>query len=270
MKTTDEILSEMAVVQAKFPVLDSLDSTSGVSFILNLKKFWALLVQMLFAEVEAAKLDIETIIQTASAGSLSWYVDQIKLYQHGDQVSILNGRVAYDVFDAQKQLIKQAACVEDLSTGRLSFKAAKLGEGGFVALDANELEAVKSYVGKIKFAGVVADVISIEADDLKLLATVKIDRQVLRADGALLTDATKFPVNEAIVAFIASLPYNSVLNNTELTDKIQSVKGVKDFSITGSFTRRPVSGTWVSYSREVVSQAGHMKLHNDSNINYTF
>lgn len=269
MNTTEEILSEMAAVQAGFPVLSGLDSTSDVSFFSQLRKMWALLIQIIQGAQDQFRNEIEALIAETSVGSLGWYVDQAKLFQLGDTISILNGKVSYDVIDDQKKIVAQAAITEDPG-GRLTLKASKLGLSGLQPLSVEELAALKSYVGQVKYAGVVCDVISIDADHLKLVGTVKIDRQVLNSSGALLSNTSVFPVQDAIRKYIAYLPDTSALNITGLTDTIQKVKGVKDFTVTGSFSRRPVSDTWVSFSREVISPAGTMTLHNDSTINYIF
>jgi hypothetical protein len=269
MKTTDEILVEMDAAQANFPVLANLDSTSDTSFFVSLKRFFALLMQMLYAEWDRFKLEVETIISANTAGSLSWYVTQLKSFQYGDTVSIIGGRVGYEVQDETKRIVVQVTATEDVG-GRITFRAAKTGEDANQALTADELDALKTYVGKVKFAGVVCDTISMDADDLKLQGTVKVDRQIFKSDGSLLADPTKFPVRDAIVAYLKALPENSVLNNTSLTDQVQKVRGVRDFTISLSATRRPTLTDWTNYAQEVLSQAGHMKLHNDSNLSYQF
>lgn len=269
MQTQEEILAEMDAAQADFPVLATLDSTSDVAFWSQMRKMFALLKQTIQATQDQFFAKVEELIKSASVGSIAWYVEQAKLFQLGDAPIIQNGRMAYDVVDEQKRIIVQAAISEDLNSGRLTLKVAKKTDG-LVPLALDELEAVKSYVGKVKYAGVVVDVISIEADQVKLIATVKVDRQVLTTTGTLLSDSSKYPIREAIAAYLAYLPFDAVLSVTGLTDAIQKVKGVKDFTVTSSFSRRPISDTWVAFSREITSPAGHMQLHADSIISYTY
>jgi len=270
MRSLEEIQAEQDIVLAKYPVLAALDSTSDVSFFALMRKMWSLLVQMLGAEWDQFKSEIEVKISSTRVGSLSWYVDQAKAFQYGDMISVIEGQVAYDVIDPAKKIVTQAAMTEDMATGRLTLKAAKIGSDGLVPLLSDELQALTSYIGKVKYAGVTCDVISIEADHLKIVATVKVDRQVIGNTGTLLSDSSKLPVLDAISAYIAALPYDSILSNTGLTDAIQAIKGVKDFTVSSSATRRPVSADWVPYLREVVSQAGHLKLHADSAITYIY
>jgi hypothetical protein len=269
MRTIEEIQLEIDKVQVTFPSLSTLDTTSDVGFFTQMRKMWALLVQLVEGAMDSFRAEIELKIAEGKVGSIPWYVSQAKQFQYGDSISIVSGRVQYDVVDSDKQIVVQAAAVEDLATGRIGLRMVKKGVSGLTALGSDELAAAKDYIGKIKYAGVVIDVTSLEADYVKIVATCKVDRQIINlTTGALLSDPTKFPTKDAINAFLAALPDNSVLNNTELTDYVQKIRGVKDFTVNISAIRRPAAITWQEYEREIVSQAGHGVLHNDSIISY--
>lgn len=265
MRSLDEIKADIDVTKSKFPALNGLDSTSDTAFWVVLRNMWASLIQVVEAGWDDFQLKVELLIATSSVGSLSWYADQVKAFQFGDAISIIAGKATYDIIDESKRIVMQAAVVEDSVTGRLAIKAVKANS---IPLSAEELAALKEYVSKIKFAGVLADVSSIEADELKLVAIVKVDKQVIGSNGLLLSDTSKAPVWDAINAYLRQLPYTSVLNNTALVDAVQKVKGVLDITITSSGTKRPVSNTWVNYSRETTSLAGHLVMHNDSQLTY--
>lgn len=268
MRSTEEILAEQDIVFQANPAIAAADSTSAVSITGQLRKIWVLLVQMIEANWDRMRTDIDTRIEETKVGTLAWYVDQTKLFQLGDTVGVMAGKVAYEVYDEQKRIVVQATASEDLTTGRLNIRAAKKNVSALTKLTTEELSALKDYISRVKYAGVVVDVVSIDPDQVKILATCKYDRQVLSSTGALLSDATKFPVKDAISAYLYALPYTSVLNNTGLTDAVQRVKGVLDFSINESAVRRPVAITWTEYVRETVSLAGYAELHNDSSITY--
>lgn len=268
MRTIEEITAEQDSVIHKFPNLSAIDSVSDVSFFAQIRKMYALLVQMLEESWAKYRQELEYTIANTQVGSLPWYVSKIKAFQYGDGISILNGMAQYNVIDIQKQIIAQAAAIEDKTTGRIGIRVAKLESGVMVPLSMAELDAVRYYAEKVKYAGVILDVVSIPADDVKLVVVCRIDRQIINSNGSLLSSSDKYPVTEAISNFLSHLPENSVLNNTELTDYLQGIPGVKDFSINESFVRRPTSSNWSAYSREVVSSAGHARLHNDSHITY--
>lgn len=265
MRSFDEIKADIDATKNKFPALNGLDSTSDTAFWVVLRNMWATLILTVEAGWDNFQAKVEQLILTTSVGSLSWYAQQGRAFQYGDPIGIINGKVAYDVIDESKRIVTQTAVVEDPVTGRLAYKAAKANS---VPLSPEELAAFKEYMSKVKYAGVLLDVASIEADDVKLVATVKVDKQVIGANGLLLSDPSKAPVWDAINAYLRQLPYTSVLNNTALVDAVQKVKGVLDITITSSATKRPVSTVWVAYQRETTSLAGHLIMHNDSQLTY--
>lgn len=266
MKSLEEIKADMDLTQAKYTALNPLASnTSEVALYGTLKNMFAVLFQLILAEWDAFRVTVEIEIADTRVGLPEWYADQVKAFQYGDPVSVVKGRVTYDVIDESKRIIVQSCVVEDQVTGRLSIKAIK---DNSAVLEPDELTALKGYVGRFKYAGVLCDVSSIEADDVKIVCTVKVDKQVIGLNGLSLSDPSKAPVWDAIAAYLRLLPVTSMITNSEIVDAVQAVKGVKDFAISTSSTKRPVSGTWNTYDREVLSIAGHAKLHADSSFTY--
>lgn len=270
MRKTEEILIEMDNVQAQYPELSTLSSTSNTSIFGLMRLMWAQLVQLVEANWENFLIKVEQRIAETKPGGMYWYVEQAKLFQLGDAVTVINGQVAYPVIDTEKRIIVQAAISESVTTGRLTLRLVKKTGSELEALSESELEAAKSYVQKYKYAGVVVDVRSIAADDLRLTATVKVDRQIISSTGILLADGVSIPVVAAINNYLATLPYDSMVNNTSLTDAVQAVPGVKDFTITSSDMKRPVVASWTSYTNEVLSEAGYAILNGGSVLTYTY
>lgn len=261
MRTTQEILTEMEAVQATFPELAAVNSTSEMSYFRMLKNMWAQLVQLVEASWEAVQTKVDAQLIASRVGSLSWYVQQVKAFQLGDQVTVVDGRVGYATIDTSKQIVQQVSVIEDLITGKLLIKAVKtLG----MNLSAGELTALRSYVNEVKFAGVQIDVVSLRADSLRLTATVKYDRQVLALDGSSLADPTKFPIQEYLAAYLAVLPFDSVVSWTGITDYMQKQNGIKDFVISASWIAAFGSNSFASFSRETTSLAGHLSLDGGS------
>jgi hypothetical protein len=268
MRTQEEILAEMDAIQASRPELAGLanvnSSTSEVSFFKLLKNMWVLLVQLMESAWETFRADVEAQIALTRVGTLEWYADQMRVFQFGVPRIVQNGKLTYEKVDAAKQIVKQVCVVEDPVTGRLLIKVVKAGG---VPLSASELAALQRYTAQVKYAGVTVDAISLAADELKLVATCQVDRQLIGLDGIALSGVT-YPVFDAIAAYARKLPIDSILNNTAITDTVQALPGVKDFVITESYTRRPGTSQWLPYTREVVSTAGHLALHPDTVITY--
>lgn len=265
MRTTQQIKAEMDTVQATIPELAELNSTSNVAYFRLLKDMWALLVQMVEGSWERLQAEINTLLDAKRIGSVEWYAEQAKLFQMGDAVAVVDGKAGYDVVDPSKRIVVQSACIEDLTTGRLLLKVVKAPS---INLSAEEIQAFRAYINQIKFAGVVVDVVSLRADQIKVTATVEYDRQILAANGSLLTDNTKFPVVDALRAYLASLPFDSVVSWTGITDYMQKVAGVKDFVITATEIAPHATNAFAVWSREVVSYAGHCELVGSGTLTY--
>lgn len=267
-RTINEIKAEMEATQASIPELSALNSTSQVSFFGHLKNMWAMLVQLVEVGYDQMRADTETLLNSKRIGSALWYVEQVKKFQLGDVVTVVKGEATYATLDPAKQIVTQAACVENLTSGRLLIKVVKGPQSARTNLSDSELEAVRSYVKEIKFAGVQIDVISLREDQIRITATVKIDRQVLAANGSSLADSNVFPVVDAIRSYLRNLPFDSVVSWTALTDYMQTMPGVLDFVISASEIAPFGTNAWAAWSREVVSQAGHCVLSGNGNLTY--
>ena len=260
MRSTEQILSEMDSVQATIPEAAVLTSKSKTAVFGTLRAIWALFVQTLERNMDALKAELTSYVATIQVGSLAWYASQVRAFQFGDSLTLIAGRPGYAVIDPAKQIVTQAAVIE--TEGRLLIKTAKKNDGvaAYRALAAGELGALQEYVRQVKYAGVAVDVVSLEPDELRILATVKYDRQIMNVQGQLLTNTVDLPVWNAIINYIRALPFNSVLNWTQLTDYCQAQPGILDFVITNTYIRPAGSTQWVEFRRETVSNAGHMKL----------
>lgn len=268
MRTIEEITIEMEAEQANRPELSGLQdlnaNTSAVSYFALLKKMMAAFIQLLEASWEVFREEVTQQIANTRVGSTTWYKDQILSFQLGDQIEVVDGRVTYVKLDDNKKILKQVAVVETPS-GRLSVRVAKANNA---PLNETELKALTSYVGLVKFAGVLTDVISVAPDEVKLVATVKVDRQLIDQNGQAVAGGT-YPVFDALDGYLRALPVDAIVVNSLLVDQAQAVPGVKDVQISSSQIRRP-GGTWVDYTRETESTAGHAILHPDTVINYAY
>lgn len=267
MRTTDQILADMDSVQATIPEAATLTSKSKTSVFGLLRSIWASFVQSLEAYMDTLKDDLTTYIASIQVGGIAWYVGQVKAFQYGDALTIINGKPAYQTIDPTKQIVSQVAVVE--VDGRLLIKTAKPtpDQLQYQALSSDELAALKEYVRQVKYAGVGVDVVSLPPDELQIKAICKYDPQVMNAQGQRLTNTVSLPALEAVILFIRQLPFNSVLNWTQLTDFAQTYDGVLDFVITGTAIRPAGSADWTSFVRETSSRAGHLKLV-DAQIQY--
>ncbi|MDD3860802.1 MAG: hypothetical protein PHW83_11430, partial [Bacteroidales bacterium] len=84
-----------------------------------------------------------------------------------------------------------------------------------------------AYIRKVKLAGLPMVWGSYNADQIKVILTVKRNALIIDSDG--ITGGSNKPVNDALKAYIASLAFgDGVVNKTKVIDAIQSAVGVID------------------------------------------
>lgn len=265
MRTTEQILAQIDAEQAKFPELAGLKTSSVTGVLTYLKRLWATLVQQLEGWADQIVQDIEATADRFQVGTLAWYVEQAKRYQWGHPVVVMGGRVTYAEVVPSARLIAQAAATET-ATGRLLLKVVKqpVAAGPMSPLTAEELTAFRAYMAQVKWAGVGLDVVSLPADELRIEVRVKVDPLVLSGSGALLTDAAQRPAQAAVERYLQRLPYDSRFTWTGLTDALQTLPGVVDFTITKTWGRAIVPGAatppWTEFVAEYAAASGHMRL----------
>ncbi len=261
MRTKEQIAQEMDIVQAGEPALARLNSVSQVSFVRLLKNMWVLLVLALEQRWDALVADLGQTQREAQIGSLAWYARTIRAFQYGDAVSVYDGvRVGYAAVDATKQIIQQAAVTEQ-ADGRLLVKVAKADGLSLGPLAEAEMVSLREYIRLVKYAGVVVDVISLAPDSLRLDAVIVYDRQVLNGQGQEVSSpGARLPVIEGIFIYLRTIRFDSTINLTNLTDYVQKLPGVIDFSIRKAEIKPSGASAWQVFERETTCRAGHATL----------
>ena len=101
-------------------------------------------------------------------------------------------------------------------------------------LSAAELAQFTQYMNIRRYAGTNVAIISANADTVNITGTVFYDPLVLDSNGALVSDNTVFPVNDAIDLFLRDLGtvnFNGKLRAIDLVDAIQVTQGVVNFTL---------------------------------------
>ena len=216
--------------EASQTFLQDLTSTSKVA-IWRLK-FWVIAVAIFIHEslFDQHVTEVEDRAKEITPGVTPWYVSEAKDFQLGDEFVFNEDTRVFEYEDTTsaeaiaKQIIEQASA-RDVNTV-VTLKVAKDdGSGGLEKLTASEKTAFEAYLTQFKIAGTKTFVISDDPDLLKLAYTIQFDPLVLKVDGTLIEDATS-PVQEAIDAYIEGLPFDSTFRVQDLTDAIQSARGV--------------------------------------------
>lgn len=205
------------------------DTFSAVS----LESIWfsivASAIYMLESIFDVFRADVDAKISEAVVASIPWYHKISLEFQYGDELVFdekTQGFV-YPVIDTTKQIVKFAAC-RDLG-GMVYVLASKDdGSGNPTALSADELNAFASFLRQRKPAGVLLQAASSDPDEVQVSVTVQYDPQVLTPAGALISDPSIYPIEDAIDEYLKGIVYGGALNKTKLVDAVQSAVGVVD------------------------------------------
>lgn len=173
------------------------------------------------------RADVDEKIEKAIPGNIAWYWHKIMDFRYG---STLNEWGVYDetISQSNKQIIRYCAITEDIYG-----LTVKVNKNNYETLNTDEMNALKGYVNKIKFAGTRVSVVSLNPDMLRLSLKVDVDPMVLTTDYNAIGSSTKTDsIATAISNYLSELKYGGVFNKTKLIDAIQAVEGVEDVIIT--------------------------------------
>ena len=189
------------------------------------------------------KAEVETIVELSPPHTGPWWIAQVKKFQYGDAITLVNFVPTYATIDTTKQIITQVAVTVPKSKV-IQIKVAKGTTPGPLA--GGEISAFQAYVDQISDVDVTPNVISVAADKLWITGTIFYNGQY---------QATiQVEVIGAIKAFISALPFNGQVKIISIIDAIQSVRGVTDVQIF-SIAARKDSTAFISRSFSLITLA---------------
>lgn len=206
------------------------DSFSSVSLENILFYIIAACCHVLEVFFDTHKADVDTKINRAVVASIPWYHKKALQFQYGDVLVFdeATQQYVYATANVEKQKVKYVA-VRDRGTSIQILVSGEQDERPAVLSD-DVLTAFKSYMNRIKIAGVILAIRSLPADLITVSATVHIDPLVIDKQGTRISDGSK-PVEEAVENYLKGILYGGTFNKTKLVDAIQSVEGVTDVEL---------------------------------------
>lgn len=264
MRTQQDILNEINTAADGYQELSDLqDNTSRVAFwraVKNVVAFAGLTLEKLF---EAHLKDVQSLIRQTEPGTAEWVAGLALRYQHGDAVVVRDNLIVFPAENLANRIIKRVS-VREKNGGGLAIKVAKAdGRGELKPLDPNEKTAFEVYMGRVKFAGIPVEVVSLPANALKIEAEIELDAQRYETDGKRRSDGTE-PVKDIIAAYLRTFPFDEPFYLSKLIDAIQMVEGVQDVRI----DKAALDGAL--FTRKTDVPAGYMTLNHQSTISYVF
>lgn len=258
-KTIAEIQADIVTAKAADPILGPLLTSSSLVAIWYL---WTWIVAgriwVLANLFDSHKAEVLAIIKAQKPHTQQWYVTKVKDFQYG--VALPADTDVYAIVppvDPTVLIVTFAAAVEYSNLLRL--KVAKGAVGALSALSLGELNALKTYMGRVKDAGVRLQVTTGAADTFQPTMVIFYDPLILDNTGARLDGTAATPVKDAVNVFLSSLQFNGRLALNSFIAAMQAVPGVviaEEVSIQAFYgaTTPVVITTWY------VPDAGYLAL----------
>lgn len=176
------------------------------------------------------KSEVDAKISRAVVASVPWYHKMALQFQYGDSLVFddTTQQFVYPIDSPEKQAVKYVA-VRDRGTSIQMLVSGEKDERPEPLSD-EVLTAFKSYMNRIKIAGVILAIRSLPADLITVSATVYIDPLTINRNGIRISDGSK-PVEEAVENYLKGILYGGTFNKTKLVDAIQNVEGVADVEL---------------------------------------
>lgn len=238
------------------------DTFSKVSIEAILLGIVATAIYLHEAIFDAFKTDVTRVVAEAMVPSTYYYRTRAKQFQPGVDLvyNETTQSFAYPSEDPTNQPITFAAC-RDLGTSVKLLVATSDVDGLPTAIDNTTLELFQAYMRKIKPAGVILNIFTLNPDDIKITATIQINRLLLNTDGTLVASPSIHPVEDAINAYLASIDFDlGVFNKTKCVDAIQRATGVVDVTLASVQAKKATASTYDTVStNNYTAEAGCLK-----------
>ena len=253
-RTVNEIYQDLLTEKDNNPVLSAALTSVSTTALFNLFLFvFATATHTLEVLWDLVNPVLVSDAQKLQVGTAEWYVDKAKEYRIGDQLIVdpITRQVEYPDTATGDQIIARAA-ISGVGAQQV-LKVAKENNSIAEPLTALELNAFSSYIDRLQVAGVKIEVVSIDADLLKLIGDVYYD-------GTFDQVVVQANVETAINTFLSSdLPFDARLLKNKLIDVVQAVEGVLDFDI-DSLEGKNINSQYAEIDRVYLPLSGYFKI----------
>lgn len=223
-RTVAQIQQQMYEAKLANTNLDGLTSSSQVA----IWRLWIFIVASAIAVFEQLqdlfKTELETIAQSARAGTEEWMQAQVFKFQYSatnPQALVFEDFApTYPTIDTTLQIVTRCSVITDLNKD-VSVKVAKSEPPA--PLTTPEYNSLYGYLLAIRFAGVSFNLISADSDKVSVSADVYVDAQYF--------SVIQTNVEAAINLYLKNTPFDGKIKVSEIENAIQSVTGVKDVKL---------------------------------------
>lgn len=223
-RSTEQIYNSMLSHKDMIPELAGMYTQSRTGFYAKLLWLVAYAHNLLEQLFDLFMIEVDTKLAQKEPGTPSWYVQILKeVYQDGDDLIVKGGKITYATIDPTKRIITRGSYKE--TGGKLKLRVATGDINNGKALTAEQKTRVKNFLERFQYAGTDIELISLNADKLRITGTIYYD-------GILDPAVVKTKVVEALRLYCLNLTEDGVVRRIKVVDAIQNVAGVVDANVT--------------------------------------
>lgn len=226
-RTLKEIYNEAVAERNKRMELAEFSSDSKLSILNGITWVVAAVIHSFETLLDVFAYDISETINRRVNGTPDYYARALLQYQKGDELTVREDGLAfgYASVDESKRIITQVSYDENSDDvnldSKLVLKVATGEKGNLSAVDADELVQIRTYLGKIKFAGTRIEVTSLPGDLL-------VPRLSVFWDGAI-SEAEVFDnIEERLKEYMMNVEFNAAVYVSKVMEAIRSAAHVTD------------------------------------------
>ena len=207
--------------------------------------------------------DVSGIVDTERYGHRGWYPKVAKAFQYqdgdGTDYELDDDSGTYSVIDEEAMIVKHASC-ESIGYG-VKLKVAKDSDGVPAPLTADEKTTFEAYINRLKPAGIPVQVVSRNADQLKVSMYVYYDPIVFNANTAM--DRVK----AEMASYLGNLDFNGEYVTMLMVDRLQAVSGLDIIEVRDAYAKHEGYGfVRIENDSRYVPESGYMVLADDSEL----
>ncbi len=244
-RTESEIKQVINDSIAADPAVSALTTNTSATAI------WRLFIGVFVRSIQAFEIlfdlfksDVQLMIDSMRPGDELWVAQKAKEYQHGNSLSIVDGKPAYATIVPANRIITQVAVVNRF--GQVWVKVVK-GEAR-AALTNSELTGFSSYMNRVMFAGVEVICISQASDKIKLKVDVYGNASSL--------EALKLAVPDVLRSFFPALQLDGSFQLSDLESELKKLEGCNDAVVYDVEHQWQGESVWYPVTRRVSPVSG--------------
>lgn len=252
--TSEEIKAEIIAAKNADSNLDGLDSPSSTSIWLSWVNVFTSVIKGILDLIDRKKIELQEAAANVIGGNDKWYAKKVLEWQYGYPLfDNEQGQLYYLVEDADARIVNKVAAKTVGKT--LYIKVAK-GDP-LEPLTVAERTSLDDYIQEIKYAGTQHLLTSVDADLVKLDATVYYD-------GKLDLTEVQTAFELALNNYLLNIFFNGFFNINKFRDAGEAVeilgsKAIIDFQI-ASVEIQPDGGTYIPVTLNYNPQSGYFHI----------